>query len=104
MDEMVSALVGIVLIVVLVGAVVIAKDARRKVQHREQIAAARLKGEELTDAPAGASKFFIATYLGNSARYFRVYRDGDSLLLFVYGGSQFVLIRPETVRGTDPRG
>lgn len=54
----------------------------------------------VADASAGTTPFFIACFRGNNARYFRVYSGVDELL-FLYAGQYFVMIDPESPRGTD---
>lgn len=54
------------------------------------------------DAPAGATPFFVSRYQGSNSRFFRTYHAAGELL-FVYAGEYFVLIDPESIRGTDQR-
>lgn len=54
------------------------------------------------DAPLGATPFFVSRYQGGNARFFRTFQAANELL-FVYAGEYFVLIDPESIRGTDQR-
>ncbi|HET6422993.1 MAG TPA: hypothetical protein VFG20_04875 [Planctomycetaceae bacterium] len=75
-----------------------------RMKREGQVRLDKLKDDnrDADDSPPGMTPFFVARYQGGNARFFRVYQAAGELL-FVYAGEYFVLIDPESIRGTDQR-
>jgi hypothetical protein len=98
--EMILAAVGIGIAVVLVGALAILQQIRRRREGLQRLDEGNLGNTK--DALPGATPFFIACYRGSSARFFRVYFTPVELL-FLHAGQYFAIIDAETPRGSDER-
>ena len=98
--EIVLALIGVGITIVLLAALSVYQQARAKQEKEEKIADLRMATAAAGDAPPGGTPFFIACFRGNNARYFRVYRDRGELL-FLYAGPFFAMIDSDTPRGSE---
>ena len=99
--ELIMALVGIAIAVVGLAALSILQTTRMKREKDAKVQAVRAVTTG-ADVPPGATRFFVARYTGNNARFFRVYVD-DGALLFLNAGPYFVTLGADIVRGTDRR-
>lgn len=98
--EIILALIGVGITILLLAAFSIYQQGRAKREKEEKVADLRIATAAAGDAAPGETPFFIGCFRGNNARYFRVYRDSAELL-FLCAGQYFVMIEPDTPRGSD---
>jgi hypothetical protein len=98
--EMILAVVGIGIAVVLLALLAILQKVRQRREGLDRIDQWKEEGGQVADLPPGATPFFVACYRGSSARFFRVY-SGPGELLFLHAGQYFAIIDAETARGSD---
>ncbi|HEV7282064.1 MAG TPA: hypothetical protein VGN57_17815 [Pirellulaceae bacterium] len=99
---MILAAVGVGIAVVLLAFLSIYQQAAAKRKKQATVETVRATTADAKDVPPGKTPFFIACYLGNNARFFRVYRTPGELL-FLYAGPYYAMIDAETPRGSDSR-
>lgn len=99
---MILAAVGVGIAIVLLAVLSVYQQALAKSKKQATVETVRSAIAGAKDVPAGKTPFFIACYLGNNARFFRVYRAPGELL-FLYAGPYYAMIDAETPRGNDSR-
>ena len=94
------AIAGIVFAIVAFGGLSIYQTLRQKRQAREKLEVMRRAAAGAVDAPPGSTPFFVARFMGNKPRFFRVYGDQDSLL-FLHTGPCYAIFDAEIARGSN---
>jgi hypothetical protein len=94
------AIAGIAFAIVAFAGLSVYQTLRQKRQAREKLEELRQAAVGAADAPPGATPFFVARFMGNKPRFFRIYGDIDSLL-FLHTGPCYAMFDAEIARGSN---
>lgn len=100
--ELILGGIGIGAAIILLVILSLLQTGRMKREGQDRLDKLKEDNAGAGDAPPGATPFFVSRYQGSNSRFFRTYQTSGELL-FLYAGEYFVLIDPESIRGTDQR-